>query len=75
MTPPPDRPLHGAPFPPGRLHPRLYLAEFAGTALLVLLDLSVVIALFGEGSPCHRCCRTPGCAASSRGRCSAVSAR
>jgi aquaporin Z len=51
MTPPPDRPLHGAPFPPGRLHPRLYLAEFAGTALLVLLGLSVVIALFGEGSP------------------------
>ena len=46
-----DRPLHGAPFPPERLHPRLYVAEFIGTALLVLLGLSVVIALFGQGSP------------------------
>jgi aquaporin Z len=51
MMPPPDRPLHGAPFPPARLHPKLYAAEFAGTAILVGLGVSVVIAMFGEGSP------------------------
>ncbi|MGO4388935.1 MIP/aquaporin family protein [Microvirga sp. 2YAF29] len=47
----PDRPLHGAPFPPGRLHPKLYLAEFAGTALLVAIGVSCVIAIFTQGSP------------------------
>ncbi len=46
-----DRPLHGSPFPPGKLHPKLYLAEFAGTALLVALGVSCVIAIFGEDSP------------------------
>jgi aquaporin Z len=49
--PPPDRPLHGAPFPPTRLHPALYAAEFVGTAILVGLGVSVAIAMFGEGSP------------------------
>jgi aquaporin Z len=38
-----DRPLHGQPSPHDRLHPRLYLAEAAGTALLVFFGLSVVI--------------------------------
>jgi aquaporin Z len=46
-----DRPLLGAPFPPTRLHPDLYLAEFAGTALLVSIGVSVVILMFGQGSP------------------------
>jgi aquaporin Z len=46
-----DRPLHGAPVPHDRLHPKLYLAEFAGTALLVYCGLSLVIAWFGAGSP------------------------
>jgi aquaporin Z len=46
-----DRPLHGEPFPPARLHPKLYLAEFIGTALLVLVGVSVVILMFGQGSP------------------------
>jgi aquaporin Z len=50
MTPP-DRPLRGAPFPPTRLHPQLYAAEFVGTALLVGVGVSVVIALFGHGGP------------------------
>lgn len=50
MTPP-DRPLHGAPFPRTRLHPNLYAAEFVGTALLVGVGVSVAIALFGHGSP------------------------
>jgi aquaporin Z len=39
-----DRPLHGAPVPYNRLHPRLYLAEALGTALLVFFGLSCVIA-------------------------------
>ena len=50
MTPP-DRPLRGNPFPRRRLHPALYAAEFAGTALLVGVGVSVVIAMFGQGSP------------------------
>jgi aquaporin Z len=50
----PDRPLHGAPFPPGRLHPKLYLAEFIGTALLVAIGVSFVIALLGEGGSIKR---------------------
>jgi aquaporin Z len=53
VSPPPagDRPLHGSPFPPGRLHLGLYLAEFIGTAMLVLVGVSVVILMFGQGSP------------------------
>lgn len=47
----PDRPLHGFPYPPGRLHPKLYLAELAGTALLVAIGVSFVIAIFAQGSP------------------------
>lgn len=38
-----DRPLHGQPSPHDRLHPQLYLAEAAGTGLLVLAGLSIVI--------------------------------
>ncbi|MEJ0099213.1 MAG: aquaporin, partial [Pseudomonadota bacterium] len=45
-----DKPLHGQPVPHDRLHPRLYAAEAAGTALLVFCGLSVVILIFGEGS-------------------------
>jgi aquaporin Z len=45
-----DRPLHGQPQPYNRLHPALYLAEAAGTALLVAVGLSIVIAIFGRGS-------------------------
>jgi aquaporin Z len=45
-----DHPLHGRPVPYNRLHPRLYMAEAAGTALLVLFGLSAVIAFFGSGS-------------------------
>ena len=45
-----DRPLQGAPYPLHRLHPRLYLSEFLGTAILVLVGLSVVIVFFGDGS-------------------------
>lgn len=52
--PPRDRPLHGDPFPPARLHPTLYMAEFIGTAVLVLVGVSVVILMFGEGSPGSR---------------------
>ncbi len=47
----PDRPLSGDPQPYNRLHPGMYLAEFAGTALLVLVGLSIVIALWGAGAP------------------------
>jgi aquaporin Z len=46
-----DRPLHGQPWPPNRLHPTLYLAEALGTALLVAAGLSIVIGIFGRGSP------------------------
>jgi aquaporin Z len=45
-----DRPLHGQPSPHDRLHPQLYLAEAAGTALLVLAGLSIVI-LFAAWLP------------------------
>ena len=54
LRPSPDRPLHGAPFPHARLHPELYLAEFIGTALLILVGVSVVILMFGQGSPGSR---------------------
>ena len=47
-----DRPLHGAPFPPERLHPRLDFAEFIGTAFLVLLEFRG--PGFRRGSPCAR---------------------
>jgi aquaporin Z len=46
----PDRPLHGQPSPPDRLHPSLYLAEGIGTALLVALGLSIVIVIFDRDS-------------------------
>ncbi len=46
--------MHGDPFPPSRLHPTLYLAEFIGTALLVLLGVSIVILMFGQDSPGSR---------------------
>ena len=40
--------------PYNRLHPRLYLAEAAGTALLLLFGLSVVIAFFAQGATLAR---------------------
>jgi len=46
-----DRPLHGAPFPRTRLHPRLYFSELIGTALLVSVGLSIVILFFGSSNP------------------------
>ena len=49
-----DKPLHGSPFPPTRLHPQLYVAEFIGTALLVLVGVSIVILMFGQDSPGSR---------------------
>jgi aquaporin Z len=49
-----DLPLQGRPWPYNRLHPRLYLAEAAGTALLVFFGLSMVIAFFGQGSALAR---------------------
>jgi aquaporin Z len=49
-----DHPLHGRPVPYNRLHPRLYLAEAAGTALLLFVGLSVVIAFFAPGSALAR---------------------
>jgi aquaporin Z len=54
VRPPDDHPLHGAPYPHDRLHPRLYLAEAAGTALLIAAGLSVVVICFGSGSPLAR---------------------
>jgi aquaporin Z len=46
-----DRPLSGRPFPPDKLHPAMYAAELAGTALLVVLGISSIIALWGKGAP------------------------
>lgn len=46
-----DHPLRGRPHPHDRLHPRLYAAEFAGTAMLVAVGLSFVILLMAPGSP------------------------
>jgi aquaporin Z len=54
QRPPEDRPLHGAPFPPDRLHPSLYGAEFLGTGLLVGIGVSIVILMFGQDSPAER---------------------
>ena len=45
-----DRPLVGRPLP-GRWHPRLYWAELWGTTILVSAGVSVVIVMFGRGSP------------------------
>jgi aquaporin Z len=49
MTRAADRPLHGQPAPYNRLHPKLYAAEAVGTALLLAVGLSIVIAIFGQG--------------------------
>ncbi|HEY0793089.1 MAG TPA: aquaporin [Chthoniobacterales bacterium] len=46
-----DRPLRGLPYPHDQLHPRMYAAELAGTAFLVFVGLSVVIALWGRDAP------------------------
>ena len=46
-----DLPLRGRPHPHDQLHPAMYATELVGTALLVLVGLSIVIALNGEGSP------------------------
>ncbi len=45
-----DRPLVGRAHP-GKWHPRLYGAELVGTGLLVGVGVSVVIGMFGRGSP------------------------
>jgi aquaporin Z len=45
-----DRPLVGKP-EPRKWHMRLYAAELVGTALLVSVGVSVVIFMFGRGSP------------------------
>ena len=46
-----DRPLSGLPHPYDKLHPAMYAAEMAGTALLVLVGVSSIIALWGKGAP------------------------
>ena len=46
-----DRPLSGKPYPYDRLHPWMYASEFVGTALLVFLGLSIVVALWGHNAP------------------------
>jgi aquaporin Z len=46
-----DRPLSGLPHPFDKLHPIMYASELVGTALLVFLGLSIVIALWGHGAP------------------------
>lgn len=46
-----DRPLLGMPHPFDKLHPRMYASELLGTALLVFLGLSIVIAFWGRGAP------------------------
>ena len=46
-----DQPLSGKPFPFDRLHPSMYVSEFVGTALLVFVGLSIVVALWGHGAP------------------------
>ena len=46
-----DQPLRGRPYPADKLHPAHYLSEFLGTAALVICGLSVVILMFGAGSP------------------------
>src|ERR1700676_5191880 len=46
-----DRPLSRMPHPFDKLHPRMYAAELVGTALLVFLGLSIVIALWGRDAP------------------------
>ena len=40
----------------------LFVSELVGTALLVLVGLSLVIVMFGAGSPIERdCCPMRGC--------------
>jgi aquaporin Z len=56
----PDRPLSGDPHPHDRLHPAMYLAELIGTALLVGIGLSIVIALWGHNAPFAALPITPG---------------
>ena len=51
MSHPPDHPLIGLPHPFDKLHPHMYAAELLGTALLVGIGLSIVIALWGHGGP------------------------
>lgn len=51
MTHRADQPLRGAPHPHDSWHPRLYAAEFLGTALLVSVGLSIVIALWAPDAP------------------------
>jgi hypothetical protein len=46
-----DRPLQGNPHPHDKLHPRMYASEFVGTALLVFVGLSIVIALWARSAP------------------------
>ena len=55
-----DRPLRGMPHPFDKLHPRMYAAEFAGTALLVFLGLSLVIAMWGYNAPFASLPMSPG---------------
>ena len=46
-----DRPFMAIPLLPLGCIPTLYMAEFIGTALLVLLGVSVVILMFGQEQP------------------------
>jgi aquaporin Z len=55
-----DRPLSGRPFPEHRLHPAMYAAEAAGTALLVFGGLSVVILINSPEGPVASLIPPPG---------------
>jgi aquaporin Z len=46
-----DRPLRGEPHPHDKLHPQMYAAELVGSALLIFVGLSIVIALWGRNAP------------------------
>ena len=45
----------------GRFPWPLFFSELVGTALLVLVGLSLVIVMFGAGSPIGRYCPMRGC--------------
>lgn len=55
-----DLPLSGKPHPYNKLHPAMYAAEALGTALLVVLGLSAVIAFWGTGAPLSHWPSSPG---------------
>ena len=55
-----DLPLSGKPYPYDKLHPSMYAAELVGTACLIALGLSIVIAFWGKGAPLNDWLLAPG---------------